>query len=347
MNLLCSIGSTMTYIGYILLAIFVLLFMIMIHEFGHYIAGKLLHFKINEFSIGFGKAIFSKTLKSGEKFSLRWIPLGGYCAFDGEDEDKDNPDAFNSQAPWKRLIVLFMGAFFNFLSSCLVAVAVLMIAGNGISQITSIVPTEYNSQLQVGDVIEKVGDTRPSAVFGTSYLLSQYAIDEDIPLVISRDGEKIEIVVKRTTFTTTDGVESQGVGITAQNITYNFGQALLGAVPYCLRIAWDCLVILGMLFTGQLSLSAVGGPITTISSIATVSSASLWNLLILFPLIGVNLATFNLLPFPALDGARMVFVLIEWIRGKPINRKVEGYIHGVGLMILFAFVIIVDLIHIL
>lgn len=319
----------------------------MIHEFGHYIAGKLLKFKINEFSIGFGKAIFSKTLKSGEKFSLRWIPLGGYCAFDGEDEDQDSPGSFNSQAPWKRLIVLFMGAFFNFLSSCIVAVAVLMIAGNGIMQITSIDKTAYNDQLQVGDVIEKVGDTTPSAVFGTSYLLSQYGEGEDIPLVISRDGERLEIVVQKSTFLDDEGNEYYAVGITSKAITYNFGQALLGAVPYCIRIAWDCLVILGMLFTGQMSLSAVGGPITTISSIATVSSASILNLIILFPLIGVNLATFNLLPFPALDGARMVFVLIEWIRGKPINRKIEGYIHAVGLIILFAFVLIVDFLHIL
>ena len=92
--------------------------MVLIHELGHYVAGKILKFKINEFSIGFGKAIFSKTKKSGEKFSLRIFPLGGYCAFEGENEDgTDNPQAFNNQKPWKRLIVLFMGAFFNFLSA--------------------------------------------------------------------------------------------------------------------------------------------------------------------------------------------------------------------------------------
>ena len=104
---------------YVLLAVVILLLMIMIHETGHYLAGKMLKFKIEEFSIGFGKAIFSKKLKSGEMFSLRWVPLGGYCAFKGEDEEgnEDDKECFNNYPCWKRLIVLFSGAFFNFLSA--------------------------------------------------------------------------------------------------------------------------------------------------------------------------------------------------------------------------------------
>ena len=102
---------------YILLALVILLLMVTIHEFGHYTAGKMLGFKINEFSIGFGPALFSKTnKKNGEKFSIRAIPLGGYCAFDGEENDTETETSFMKQKPWKRLIVLFFGAFFNFLS---------------------------------------------------------------------------------------------------------------------------------------------------------------------------------------------------------------------------------------
>ena len=120
---LLSLGSVLKYSGYILIAILVLLFMVLIHELGHYIAGKVLKFKINEFSVGFGPKIFQKKNKSGELISLRVFPLGGYCAFEGEtEENKDNPEAFNNQKPWKRLIVLFMGAFFNFLSAIIFAV---------------------------------------------------------------------------------------------------------------------------------------------------------------------------------------------------------------------------------
>ena len=107
-NLLLSITGALNSIGSILVAILVLLLMITIHEFGHYTAGKLLKFKINEFSVGFGKALYSKTKKNGEVFSIRLIPLGGYCAFEGEDTTSEEGASFNAQAPWKRLIVLFL-----------------------------------------------------------------------------------------------------------------------------------------------------------------------------------------------------------------------------------------------
>ena len=158
MSQLLSISSVFTSALYIVLAIFVLLIMIMIHELGHYTAGKLLKFKINEFSIGFGKSIFQKTTKSGEKISLRLFPLGGYCAFEGEDEDeKDNPEAFNSQKPWKRLIVLFSGAFFNFISAILFSFIFLMSYGySDRVVVTNLENVPGISQLQVGDVIYAV-----------------------------------------------------------------------------------------------------------------------------------------------------------------------------------------------
>ena len=103
--------------GNVLLAFVVLLFMITIHELGHYTAGKLLKFKINEFAIGMGPKLLSKKTKSGEVLSLRAFPLGGFCAFEGENEEGDNASSFNKQKPWKRIIVLFSGALFNFLSA--------------------------------------------------------------------------------------------------------------------------------------------------------------------------------------------------------------------------------------
>ncbi len=332
--------------GYILIAIALLLVMIMIHEFGHYTAGKLLKFKINEFSVGFGKAIFSKTKKNGEKFSIRLIPLGGYCAFEGEDEDgNSSPGAFNNQAPWKRLIVLFMGAFFNFLSACIVAVAALMISGPGTRVVTAIKPNDYNMELCEGDIIKSVDGHDVTAVFNMSYLVSNCPVDTDIHLGVERDGQYVDVVVRKVE--TEPGSKTYEIGFQSKAITYGFGGALLHAVPYSGRIAYDCLEILWSLITGRLGISAVGGPITTIDAIAQVVAISPAMLVQLFVLIGVNLATFNLLPFPSLDGARMVFVLIEWIRGKPVSRKVEGYVHTIGLFILFAFVIVVDLIHLL
>ena len=347
---------------YILLAIIVLLVMIMIHETGHYVAGKLLKFKIEEFSIGFGKPIFSKTMKSGEVFSLRWIPLGGFCAFKGEDEDgKDEPDSFNNYAPWKRLIVLFCGAFFNFLSAIIFSFILLMAVGSGVSQISNVVATNDNvNKLQKGDIILEVDGVEPTFLNGSiAGLISSKGANEDIVLKIDRNGELVDVVVQKYQEFKLDEEgnvvnDDQGqpivigtkLGIETTYVKYTFGHALLKCVPYTFQMAWECLVVLGDLFTGQIGIESVGGPITTIETIAVSTQTNAKNLLLLFPLIAVNLAVFNLLPVPALDGARMVFVLIEWIFRKPVPRDIEGKIHTIGLFLLFGLVIIIDLLHI-
>lgn len=256
MSNLLSFLTTISYIGYILLAIVVLLLMVLIHEFGHYTAGKILKFKINEFSVGFGPKLLQKKKKNGELFSLRLIPLGGYCAFEGETEEgKESPESFNNQKPWKRLIVLFCGAFFNFLSAI---------------------------------------------IFSFIYLL--YC-----------------------------GVP--------------FGWALLKSVPFTFDMAWQILVIFGQLLIGKLPITDLGGPVTTVNMIASLTQANFGYLLILFPLISVNLSIFNLFPIPALDGFQMICVTIEWIRKKPVKREVINLINNIGLLVLFGFVIIIDVLQ--
>lgn len=343
---LLSIGSVFAQIGNILLAILVLLLMITIHEFGHYTAGKLLKFKINEFSVGFGKALFSKTKKNGEVFSIRLIPLGGYCAFEGEDTNNENADSFNAQAPWKRLIVLFSGAFFNFLSAILFSVILLAVVGNGQVKVVSVDGINNSvEKLQVGDVITHANGEKLSFLNGgLSGITADVKIDEDIKLTIIRNGEKMEVIVQKYAVME-DGKEVGKFGITTSYQNLSFGQACLQAVPFSFQMAWECLVILGQLLIGVYGLQDIGGPITTIGAMANASAVSMLNYLLLIPLIAVNLAVFNLLPIPALDGAKMVFVLIEWIRGKPINRDLENKIHTVGLILLFGFVVLVDLLH--
>ena len=155
MTNLLSVSSILKYSGYILLAIVVLLFMVMIHELGHYVAGKILKFKINEFSVGFGPKLLQKTKKNGEKITLRALPLGGYCAFEGEDEEgNETPEAFNNQKPWKRLIVLFSGAFFNFLSGIIFSFILLFANGYDLIQVNNMDTTSINyGYLQTQDVV--------------------------------------------------------------------------------------------------------------------------------------------------------------------------------------------------
>lgn len=417
--------SFLSWVLYIFIAILVLLFMITIHEFGHWTAGKLLKFKINEFSIGFGKAIFQRTNKKGEKFSLRIFPLGGYCAFEGEDDEKKEvPGAFNSQKPWKRLIVLFMGAFFNFLSALVFAAIFLMAFGyaDKVQVKTVDVPAsvvQEQTWLMEGDIILAVNGTQTNFVYDDyfSTLIEDFDTNETFSVTVNRDGQEIVLndicrswfaldfeanatyekvysmndadflyaitfdidnsiyqIVKLdseneivSTYTPDESgeVEIDGykflltsgdsvaesslsiskIGLVTQYYRYGFFEALGETFMFCFKWVWKILIILWQLVSGQIALNTLGGTVTTLVTIAEVTSQNFANLLLLVPLISINLAVFNLLPIPALDGARMVFVGIEWVRRKPINRKIEANIHFVGLIVLLAFVVLVDILH--
>lgn len=371
---LASFASVMTTIGYIVLAIVVLLVMITIHEAGHYTFGKIFKFKINEFSIGFGKAIFKKKLKSGEDFSIRLVPLGGYCAFAGEDEEDNDPDAFNNKAPWKRLIVQFGGVLFNFLSAIIFAFILLLAFGYDVPRVNEVNSAYQDSTvLRQNDIVRELDNTRVDFVTGNTAnnILSRYyanmteeekaagvevTIEEknytkydSLPLKVERDGEMLDIVVNFYVNKVTDenGKTSESIAVGFSTVPYkhSFGEALVRSVPVAAGFAWQVLVFLWMLLTGGIGLSDIGGPLTTISTIAEYSQMNIANLFVFLPFIAANLAVFNLLPIPALDGSRMVFTTIEWIRGKPINRKIEGYIHFGGMIVLFALVIFVDIYH--
>ena len=428
LNLLCSFVSVLKTVGYVLLAFVVLMFMVMIHETGHYTAGKILGFQINEFSIGMGPKIFSKKKKNGEVFSLRLLPLGGFCAFEGEDEDKDNPRAFNNQKPWKRLIVLFSGAFFNFVSAILIAIIAFSCYGDTVAKISTVYDyaPEQNQQLQSGDVIYKINGKRVFVLDN----ISRYMSDKEMTFTVLRpngdgkydtvelrgvkkhefvsalvskidfevapvDGRELQVKdtiyklngvslsqkgdfalqlnaavaagLETCTVTVSDGEKTydyavptsvlagssfaiaesaySGVGMSIhyEKYRFGFGESLLRAVPYCGEVGMLVLRTLGGLITGVVGIDQVGGPITTISMTSQIVATGFGNVLALIVLISVNLAVFNLLPVPALDGCRMVFVIIEWIAGKPVNRKVEAWINGVGLVLLIILMVVIDL----
>ena len=343
----------MSTIGSILLALLLFAVLVFVHELGHYTAGKIFKFKINEFSIGFGKALFTKKKANGEVFSVRLIPLGGYCAFEGEEDNSEVEGAFNKQAWWKRLIVLFSGVLFNFVSAIIVAVPLLMVMGNAIPRVTGFVDgcpnhIEYSAEtLQVGDVIKKVNGIKPTYTNGGVGVLASNMLDEPYIITVDRDGMLVDIEITNMVIgQDADGEDVYGIGINYDYVKYGFFEALGMSTPFCFEMSWDCIKILGNLFVGKTALSDLGGPITTIGSIASATNVSLLYLLLLFPVIAVNLAVFNFLPFPALDGGRAVFVILEGIRKKPISQKLEQTIHSVGLMSLFAFVILVDFLQI-
>ena len=361
---------------YILLAVVILLFMILVHEFGHYVVGKLLKFKINEFSIGFGPAIFSKTnKKTGEKFSFRAFPLGGYCAFDGEDDTGENPSssAFNSQKPWKRILVFLAGVTMNFLTAIIFSWVLLCSIGYDVPQIKNFDTISHTNPYEVGDVITHINGKKIDFAFGENYVslvnkerlkakeyyetngidAEKYTFDMRVkrsgastPLTIVVYPE-IEINSDSTEYINTYiGLETGDDGVPMTTAyRYNAWEGFCRSFEMAFGFAWIVLKSIWMLITFQIPITQMGGTIATISTMATMASQSLSYLLVFIPLIAANLAVFNLLPFPALDGSHVMFTFIEWIRGKPINRKIENTIHFVGICILFAFVVIVDILH--
>ena len=400
-----------------MLAIFMLLVMITVHEFGHYIAGKIFKFKINEFSIGFGPALFKKKhKKTDELFAIRLIPLGGYCAFEGEDgldeespapekeisaevqtaevfpdiavasenqetvtEEKSavgtpvkgvSPDAFTKKKPWQRIIVLVAGAFMNYVLALLMILIGFFAYGQSMIAVWKMdAPTEeYRSEYSLQDL-----DIMLEAEGRNLYLTTDIAkalngkkagdlVEMKVSRVVGKtdDDKNIreemtvsvmlreDVTVKNSAYLNSvtralGNANEEGVDQLATTY-YQFGffETLGRSFAYSFKIAGSIFKVLGELLTGQLGISALGGPITTISMTSQMVSRGFRSFLEIGSFIGVNLAVFNLLPIPALDGSKVVFTAIEWVRGKPISRKVEAIIHAVGFILLLGFAVLVD-----
>lgn len=375
---------------FILIAVVILLVMIVIHELGHYVAGKILKFKINEFSVGFGPKIFSKkNKKTGEVFSLRAVPLGGYCAFEDEsgleeetgevvdpdsvfpeirpvsvmppcvdplkekEEATEKPRSFTEEKPWKRIIVLAAGAFFNFVSAIIFSFIFIVAVGYVEPEVHTLYADEngnnYCAELRVGDVITAVNGEKISIMKTYDDLVKVKEVGTTYDLTIIRDGKEsiVTVTMKQIVSKAADGSDLNyvGLGFTPVNtsVKCGAGYAFKYCVPYTCKLSISILASFGGLITGRIPITSMTGPIGTVGYMAELGMADLRNFLVLLPLIAANLAIFNILPIPALDGSKIVFTLIEWVRGKPVNRKVENIIHTVGLLLLFGFVIVIDI----
>ena len=429
---LLSFISTLKSFGGVMLAVAILLAMVTIHEFGHYLAGKILGFKINEFSVGFGPAIFKKrSKKTGELFALRVIPLGGYCAFDGEDDesipsvqgksgkseaeppqpfaelnmplestetqnaptmyeanandaqalsqpnegdttaetaDEAYPQPkgarFNDQKPWKRIIVLLAGATMNYLLALGIILLMFATIGRPVYKVSermsldkldpqSTSEEKVSDDLLVNDVIMEIEGK--SVYMITDYLdvLDGKSAGDEISLTVLRDGEQKQIKIKLykdADFVNMSDVSGLLYSLGVQSMyavtqREGFFETIGSSFAYSWKIGGTVLRSLGELLTGKIGLESMGGPITTIKVTSEAASSSLLSFLNIAAFIGVNLAVFNLLPIPALDGCKVIFCIIEWIRKKPVNRKVEAAIHFAGIIFLFGFAILVDLLQ--
>ena len=346
----------------ILFAIFIFSFLIFIHEFGHFITAKLSGVQVNEFAIFMGPAIWKKQI--GETlYSIRCIPIGGYCAMEGEDEQSENPRSFQNAKWWKRLIILVAGSLMNFL------VGLLLIAVVAIPAQQDVIPEIYHFEdyatvddygLQVGDRFVEIDGSKILMMSDVEMLLMKNPGDYH-DIVVERDGKLVELdnfYLERHEVTLEDGKTAMRCGFAyGRAEEFTFGSKLKfiwnTAVDWIRVVFWS----LEMLFNGQASVSDLSGPVGIVQQMGQVTNASetvgmaVLNLLYFGAFIAVNLAVMNLLPIPALDGGRSVALLltvaIEGITRKKLNPKYEGYIHGAGmilLLILMALIMFKDVI---
>lgn len=339
---------------FIILAILIFGFLIIIHELGHFTAAKLLGVKVNEFSICMGPAIFQKTV--GETtYSLRCIPLGGYCAMEGEDELSDNPRAFTGAKWWKRLIILVAGAFMNFLLGAIIIFILLSSAqGFRTTEITSFLPGTLleDNGLRVGDCFYSIDGERTYDNTDIPMLLDR-SLTGTADVVVIRDGEKVrfpEFKVQRIEYEE-NGETQLLYGLTTGYVEADARTLLKYTWYNCLN--YSRLVRMGLsdLISGRTNMSDMGGVVAIVHVMnetgkeAETTSEGLYNVFNLAAFIAINLAIMNMLPIPALDGGRVFFLLVttllEAILGRKIDPKYEGYIHAAGMVLLLGFMIFI------
>lgn len=340
----------------IIFAILLFSFLIFIHELGHFVAAKSFGVQVNEFSLFMGPAVWKKQIGQ-TLYAVRCIPIGGYCAMEGEDGDSDQPGAFIRAAWWKRLIILVAGAAMNFV----VGVVMLGIFLAPTVQYTDPVVSQvelncaFADAIQPGDRIWEVDGERIYTTGDFSTLISLGGmqrggeiVETDIhDLVILRNGEKIiynDLNMEKREFPNEDGTTTRRYGFSFSSSPRSFGRWAEETWNLSVDSVRLVRLSLQMLVTGRAGVQDVSGPVGIVREMSEVADASgsvyyaLLNLIYFGGFIAINLAVMNLLPIPALDGGRiaglLITTLIEAVTRKKINPKYEGYIHAVGMLLL-------------
>ena len=339
----------MSNILYILLALLILGFITVAHEFGHYIVGRLCGIGIVEFAVGFGPKLLSFTRK-GIKYSLRLLPLGGFCAFVGEDGENPAPNAMNNMPVWKRFITVAAGPVMNFIVAfifCIILLCNYTVAQYQpyIAQIYENTPAAV-SELQLGDVVTEINGQAISYDTEGMYAAKDIILaagENSVSITIDRAGETHEInITPAPVVDEASGETYYQLGIAFGSRTYTFPEAIKGSFGYMV----DFMKALGMalkdlVFHGT-GADEVMGPVGIISFVSdTISTSRMYGVVYLVFFLSLNLGFMNLLPLPGLDGGRLIFLIVEAIRRKPIPPEKEGMVHGFGLMLLFSLVIFI------
>ncbi len=343
--------DVLNFIWPILVAIIVFCLIITIHEFGHFIVAKLFKVKVNEFAVGFGPALFKKQ-KGETLYALRLLPIGGYCAMEGEDEESTDERAFCKAKVYKRILIVAAGAVFNIILGFLIMVVIVSmqprLTTNKIGEfVDGAVSNTGTTPLKIDDSIISINGRKIYSPDDISYMLGN-DFDGVVSMTVERDGKKVSLDKVKFNLQEYEGRNVISLDFRLYGENNNFfvtmKQSFLRTVSMG-RLVWMSLIDL---VSGKYGLNDLSGPVGVtkvvsgaVSSIAVDGVAGLLYLLRILCMITVNLGIFNLLPIPALDGSRILFLVIEGIRKKPVKHEAIVHAIGMGLLLLLMAVLVV------
>jgi len=344
-------------LAYVLAAVLIFGILVAVHELGHFAAAKLSGVRVNEFAIGMGPLLFQKE-KGETLYSLRLFPIGGFCAMEGEDEDTGDERSFVRQGFWKKLLILVAGSGMNFIAG-VVIIAFLFAGAQGfyVDQIVGFAdgfPLEGEDGLMAGDIIYKVDGYR-AYLRGDAAMFLQYNDGNGIDLEVIRNGEKIvlkDFPMYRDTYNGEEG--KFGISVGAHFVPAGFFTRLQYIWYQALDFVQQVWFSLAQMIRGSVGMDDLSGPVGIVSAMTEVGEAAqesggvraaVWNIAYFAALLAVNLAVMNLLPIPALDGGRVLFLLVDAVSLLLFKRKVpekyQAVVNTVGFVALMGFMLLV------
>lgn len=318
-------------------AVIIFCMLIFVHELGHFITAKLCGVKVNEFAIGMGPAFFKR--QRGETlYALRVFPIGGYCAMEGEDEDSDDERAFNNKPAWQRAIVLAAGSFMNLLTAILLMIIIAFYVGQATTTIDVVNEDSpaYEAGIMAGDEVIALNGTELKEWADLQTIVGENE-GEPVVFTVLRNGQEKEITVTPEYSKETDRAI---VGVNPKK-----EHRPIASVGAGVTNTWNMTVmmydLLGQLITGDASAKDLSGPVGIVYVVNDSAKMGLIYVVYLAALLSLNLAVINMLPFPALDGGRLIFLLIRKITGRRVTDEMEGKVHFIGIMLLMVLMVYV------
>lgn len=328
----------------IITALIILAVLILAHEWGHFIVARWVGIPIHEFSLGFGRKLYS-IHKNGVEYSLRLVPMGGFVRMAGEEPgDIDDPNGYNRRRPWEKIGVALSGPFMNFVLAVLIFIFAFAVIGvpQAVNQavIGELVAGKpaASAGLQPGDRILQVNSTDIESWDQFVGLIHESEVGEPLQVEYQRDGATAQITVNPV-MDEQSGYPIVGVYPQIEYERQNVVEAVKLGFIQTYQMTAMLLSSLGLLFTGGVAPSDLAGPVGITKMIGEAASSGAMYLLSFTGFLSINLGIINLLPIPALDGSRIVFAVIEKVRRKPLDPKKEGFIHWLGFMFLILLII--------